>query len=77
MDELQALERWGELYHVSIYVDRGMWTCTIHEHASGSVGIGHDFFWDRRVIGTAKHDALAAIQSALIQAKAKWPKVAV
>ena len=74
MDELQALERWSRLYGVAIFVRSGRWTCTITEPNEGTAG------WDRawedyRVVGEADNDPLLAMQSALIQARAKWPKV--
>jgi hypothetical protein len=75
MDELQALERWGGLYSVYITVSRGRWGCVIREPLEGTASFSFDSWKDLQVVGEADHDPLLAIQSALIQAKAKWPKV--
>ncbi len=71
MDELHELERWGYLFSVSAQTFGGKWRVTIAEHQEGTLSMRN---WeDMRVIGEADHDPLLAIQSALIQARAKWP----
>lgn len=74
MDELQALEQWSFQYSVSLWVTQGTWTCTIREHSYGTDS-GYTKWEDRQVVGRADHDPVLAMQSALIQAKAKWPNV--